>query len=111
MNGNLKVLRRKGKSYGVKETRDKYSKGKSIRKRDKSVYSRQEAGQWKADTVVSGQGKSKACFATLAERKTRFYIAVKMPDRRAQTMEDAIVSALSGFPSELVKTVTCDRGP
>ena len=57
--GNLKVLRRKGKSHGVKETRGKYSKGKSIRKRDKSVYSRQEAGHWEADTVVSGQGKSK----------------------------------------------------
>ncbi len=97
--GNLKVLRRKGKSHGVKETRGKYSKGKSIRKRDKSVYSRQEAGHWEADTVVSGQGKSKACFATLAERKTRFYIAVKLPDKKAGTMENAIVSALSAFPA------------
>ena len=78
VNGNLKVLRHKGKSHGVKETRGKYSKGKSIRKRDKSVYSREEAGHWEADTVVRGQGKSKACFATLAERKTRFYIAMKM---------------------------------
>lgn len=55
VNGNLKVLRRKGKSHGVKETRGKYNKGKSIRKRDKSVYSRKEAGHWEADTVVSGQ--------------------------------------------------------
>ena len=45
VNGNLKVLRHKGKSHGVKETRGKYSKGKSIRKRDKSVYSREEEGQ------------------------------------------------------------------
>ena len=110
VNGNLKVLRRKGKSHGAKETRGKYSKGKSIRKRDKSVYSRQEAGHWEADTVVSGQGKSKACFATIAERKTRFYIAVKMLDRRAETMENAIVAALSAFPPQLVKTITCDRG-
>ena len=88
----------------------KYSKGKSIRKRDKSVYSRKEAGHWEADTVVSGQDKSKACFATLAESKTRFYIAVKMPDRRAETMENAIVAALSAFPPQLVKTITCDRG-
>ena len=76
VNCNLKVLRRKGESHGVKETRGKYSKGKSICKRNKSVYSRQEAGHWESDTVVSGQDKSKACFATLAERKTRFYIAV-----------------------------------
>ena len=56
------------------------------------------------------QGKSKACFATLAERKTRFYIAMKMSDRRAETMENAIVAALSAFPPRLVKTITCDRG-
>ncbi len=35
---NLKVLRRKGKSRGKKETRGKFNLGKSIRKRDKSVY-------------------------------------------------------------------------
>ena len=95
VNGNLKVLRRKGKEHGSKETRGKFNKGKSIRKRSKSVYSRTEAGHWKADTVVSGLGKSKACFATLAERKIRFYIAVKMPDRKAETMENTLVSVLS----------------
>ena len=89
---NLKVLRRKGKSRGKKETRGKFNLGKTIRKRDKSVYKRQEFGHWEADTVVSGRGKSKACFATLAERKTRYYIAIKMPNRNAD------------------KTITCDRG-
>ena len=37
LNGNLKVLRRKGKSHLGKETRGKFNLGKSIRKRDKSV--------------------------------------------------------------------------
>ena len=109
--GNLKVLRRKGKSHGEKETRGKYNHAKSIRKRDKSVYSRKEAGHWEADTVLSGRGKSTACFATLAERKTRFYIAVKIPNRKAETMENALVNILSQFPPSLVKSITCDRGP
>ena len=104
--GNLKVLRRKGKRRGAKE----YSKGKSIRKRDKLVYSRQKAGHWEANTVVSGQGKSKTCFATLAECNTRFYITVNTPDRKTETMVNAIVSTLSAFPHQLVKTITCDRG-
>lgn len=107
---NLKVLRRKGKSRGKKETRGKFNLGKSIRKRDKSVYKRTEFGHWEADTVVSGRGKPKACFATLAERKSRYYIAIKMPNRNAETMAKAIISALSEFPSEAVKTITCDRG-
>ena len=110
LNGNLKVLRRKGKSHLGKETRGKFNLGKSIRKRDKSVYKRKEAGHWEADTVVSGQGKSKTCFATLAERKTRLYLAMKIPDRKADTMADAIISMLSEIPSELVKTITYDRG-
>ena len=110
LNGNLKVLRRKGKSHLGKETRGKFNIGKSIRKRDKSVYKRKEAGHWEADTVVSGQGKSKTCFATLAERKTRLYLAMKIPNRKADTMAAAIISMLSEFPSELVKTITCDRG-
>ena len=110
VNGNLKVLRRKGKTHGSKDNRGKYAKGKSIRKRDKSVYSRKEVGHWEADTVVSGLGKSKACFVTLAERKTRFYIAMKLPDKKALTVENAIVKLLSEYPPQLVKTITCDRG-
>lgn len=109
--GNLKVLRRKGKSHGKKEKRGKYNTGKSIRKRDKSVYRREEAGHWEVDTVLSGLGKSTACFATLVERKTRLYIAVKIPNRKAKTMENALVEILSQFPPSLVKTITCDRGP
>lgn len=110
LNGNLKVLRKKGKSHGKPETRGKFNKGKSIRKRDKSVYKRDIAGHWEVDTVVSGQGKSKACFATLAERKTRFYIAIKMQNRKADTMAKTIIETLSQFPPELVKSITCDRG-
>ncbi len=107
---NLKVLRRKGKSRGKLETRGKFNLGKSIRKRDKNIYKRIEFGHWEADTVVSGRGKSKCCFATIAERKTRYYIAIKMPNRNADTMAKTIISALSQFPSEAVKTITCDRG-
>ena len=44
--------------------------------------------------MVSGQGKSRACFVTLAERKKRFYIAVKMSGYRAETMAFSIVYAL-----------------
>lgn len=108
--GNLKVLRRKGRSRGAKETRGKFNVGKSIRKRDRSVYSRREVGHWELDTVVSGIGKSKACFATFAERKTRFYIAVKMQNRKADTMEETILRTLGAFPKRMVRTLTCDRG-
>ena len=49
------------------------------------------------------------CFATLAERKTRFYIAIKMPNRNTETMAKTIMEALSEFTNDAVKTITCDR--
>jgi IS30 family transposase len=110
LQSTLKNLRRKGKTRKRLGNGGRFTTGKSIRKRDKSVYNRQEFGHWEADTVVSGQGKSKACFATLAERKTRYYIAVKMPDRTGKSMADAMIKALSKFPKGAVKTITCDRG-
>ena len=110
-NGNAKVLRRKGKSMNGKVTRGKLlNKGKSIRKRDKSVYKRKEFGHWEIDTVVSGLGKSKACFVTLAERKTRYYIAIKVENRTAQVVKNATIKALQGYPEGAVKTITTVNG-
>ena len=108
--GNVKMLRKKGKTRKRLGNGGRFTTGKSIRKREKSVYKRQEVGHWEVDTVVSGIGKSKACFATFAERKTRYYIAVWMPDRKAESMEKAAIKALGNLPSEMVKSITCDRG-
>ena len=108
--GNIKVLRKKRKTRKRLGNGGRFTTGKSIRKRDKSVYKRREVGHWEVDTVDSGIGKSKACFATFAERKTRYYIAVWMPDRKAESMEKAAIKALGNLPNEMVKSITCDRG-
>ena len=109
VNGNKSLLRRKGKG-GWYETRGKQNKGKSIRKRDKRIYKRADYGHWELDTVVSGLGKSKACFITLVERKSRFYKAIKSPNRHADVVARLIIDYLKHFPSELVKTITTDNG-
>lgn len=44
------------------------------------------------------------------ERKTRFYLAFKMPDRAAKSTFSAIDQLLSLFPNEALKTFTSDRG-
>lgn len=109
LNGNKKVLRHKGKKYN--ETRGKIAnKGKSIRKRDKSVYKRKEFGHWEMDTVVSGRGKSKSSFVTLAERKTRYYIAIKVNTREAKEVSEAVIKEFSKLPQRAVKTITTDNG-
>ena len=109
INGNKKLLRRKGKG-GWYETRGKFNKGKSVRTRDKKIYKRADYGHWELDTVVSGRGKTKACFITLVERKSRFYKAIKSPNRHADVVASLIINYLKHFPSELVKTITTDNG-
>ncbi|EPY05630.1 transposase for insertion sequence element IS1086 [Paenibacillus alvei TS-15] len=53
------------------------------------VRKRETFGHWELDTVVSSRGKSKACVATFIERMTRHYLALRMPDRNAYSMEAA----------------------
>lgn len=60
--------------------------------------------------MVSSRGKSKGCFTTFVERKTRFYIAVRMKDRTSTSMLEATCSVLAQLPQEAVKSVTSDRG-
>ena len=112
---NMTKLRRKGKFKRPAETRGKFNDGgRTIRKRPKNVYKRNELGHWEGDTVESGRigttRKSKYCFVTLVERKSRFYIAILLPDRTAANVTPAIIKALKQFPKELVKTITFDRG-
>ena len=108
--GNVNVLRKKGKTRKRLGNGGRFTTGKSIRKRDKRIYKRKEFGHWEVDTVVSGRGKTKACFATIAERKTRYYIAIKIPNRTGEEMAKALIAELSKLPNEAVKTITCDRG-
>lgn len=114
LKGNMKKLRRKGNFKRPSESRGKFNIGKTIKQRPKHIYKREELGHWEADTVESGRighkRKSKYCFVTLAERKSRLYLAKQLPDRTSENVTAAIIELLSVFPKELRKTITCDRG-
>jgi IS30 family transposase len=92
------------------ETRGKLHIGKSIANRPKEVRKRERFGDWELDTVVSSRGKSKGCFATFAERKTRRYLAVKIPDQTASSTEQAFGLLSTHFPKGTFQTATVDRG-
>lgn len=74
LNGNLKVLRRKGKSHINKESRGKFNLGKSIRKRAKSVYSRKEAGHGKLILLSADKEKAKLVLPLLQKEKPVFIL-------------------------------------
>lgn len=102
-------LRHKGKRR-KKETRGKFSVGNSISIRPKEVKKRETFGHWELDTVVSSRGKTKACLATFVERKTRFYVAIKIKDRTAKSMLEAVKKLERALPKKALKSFTTDRG-
>ncbi|WP_047982132.1 IS30 family transposase [Ornithinibacillus contaminans] len=107
---DLNVLRHKGKRQKPQETRGRFNVGTSITERPKAVRKRETFGHWELDSVVSSRGKSKGCFATFVERKTRWYIALKMSNRSATSMEQAIRTLNGQLPSGAFQTATVDRG-
>ncbi len=84
--------------------------GTSISQRPKEDKSRSVFGHWEIDSMVSSRGKSKGCFATFVEQKSRLYTAFKTPDRTAGSMQTAITTLYNTLPSGAFKTGTTDRG-
>ena len=83
---DLSVLRRKGKTRQPKETRGTFRIGTSIAKRPKEVRNRETLATGSLILWCLPEAKSKGCLATFLERKTRFYLAFKIPDRTAKSM-------------------------
>ena len=107
---DLSVLRRKGNSRQPKETGGRFRIGTPIAKRPKEVRNRETFGHWELDTVVSSRGKNKGCLVAFLERKTRFYLASKIPDRTTKAIFSAIEQLCRLFPKETLITFTSDKG-
>lgn len=110
LNVPLTVLRRKGKSLTQPDNRGKFTIGKPISQRPQSIDTRDDFGHWELDTMVSSRGKSKGCFATFVERKSRLYTAIKIPDRTQCSMFKAIGELHATLPKNSFLTATTDRG-
>ena len=76
----------------------------------KNQRSKEFFGHWELDTVLPSRGESKVCLATFAERKSRFYICLKIPNRTSESMYEAIKKIVSLYPRKVFNLITCDRG-
>lgn len=116
--GGLEPLLRRYRRRDEKPDFDKrvdaasHTSYRSISERPLSVLQRLEFGHWEGDTVVGARG-SKECLFTLVERKTRYAIAVKIPDRT----QGSVIAALNSLERvyrdlfrKVFKTITFDNG-
>lgn len=106
LNGSKMYLRRKGKRYNYTGIVGRIKNTKSIHDRPIESDLRLRLGDWEVDTVESPKGK-KACIVTLVDRKSRFLKAALSLTRRADDVNQVIISLLEDEP---VYTITSDNG-
>ena len=87
---------------------------RSIEKRPTEVLKRLHAGHWEGDTVYSTRNGSRQCLLTLTERKTRFELIIKIPDRSTKSVKKAIDRIERQLGSrrfrEIFLSITFDNG-
>ena len=72
-----------------------------------NISSRAEFGHWEGDTVELVRGQS--YLVTMVERKTRFLLVTQVPNKKSETVRNAILSIFRHFP-QAVKSITLDNG-
>lgn len=72
-----------------------------------NISSRAEFGHWEGDSIELIRGKS--YLVTMVERKTRFTLVAHVPNKKSDTVRNAILSMFRHFP-QAVKSITLDNG-
>lgn len=79
----------------------------SIRQRPAEVEDRADPRHWEGDLVEGSRG---TFIATLVERRSRFVVFVKLPEKRTEVVVAALIRAVRKLPAALRKSLTWDRG-
>ncbi len=95
------------KRYGKQDYRGKIPGRVDISERPTVVDDRSRVGDWEADLVI-GKGH-KGAIATLAERRSRLYLAMPIARKTVALTTAALISLLTAF-KDFVHTITYDNG-
>jgi len=96
------------RGYSRKHSKSHIPARVSITERPKAVQERRQSGHWEAATIVSRQ--SRPTIQIIVERKARFTILNKMPNREAATMREAMNRSMCKLPRSLRRSITYDNG-
>lgn len=80
----------------------------TIHDRPKSVEKRNQFGHWESDTVRGF--KSSGCIATHVERKSRYSVFLKLPNRTTKPFMDSTIEFFSRIPQKRRRSFTVDHG-
>lgn len=78
-----------------------------ISERPASAEDRAVPGHWEGDLIAGSKG---SFIATLVERRTRYVMLIKVPNKKTSTVIPALIKHAQKLPTELYKSLTWDRG-
>ena len=87
--------------------------GRSIEERPGFIQSREEFGHWEADLVIGSKSGADQALLTLAERKTRNFFMIPIPDKKPESVMAALQDHMSAYGehmADVFKTITTDNG-
>lgn len=87
--------------------------GKSISERPEIVRLQKEEGHWEADTVIGKKKGGEAALLTLLEKKTRYYIVIRLSNKTSEAVMEAMNVLHKEFGDKfktVFKTITVDNG-
>jgi IS30 family transposase len=79
-----------------------------ISERPAEVEDRAVPGHWEGDLLMGASGRS--AVGTLVERTCRYLLLLHLTDARAETVDQAMRTAIATLPAEMFRTITWDQG-
>lgn len=103
-----KKLRRKGQRHSDRLPCGHLPIQNTIHDRPVEANTRQRLGDWECDTVRGAHHSG--CVATLVDRKSRYTVCAKLPNRTAKAFNMSVIQRMNQEPELTVLTLTCDQG-
>ncbi len=102
-----RALRRSRHAARAADGRGRILDAVSIAERPASVADRAVPGHWEGDLVA---GARNSYIATLVERRSRFTLLVKVPNKETASVTAALIQVVQQLPAGLMTSLTLDRG-
>ncbi|WP_152569061.1 IS30 family transposase [Streptococcus phocae] len=81
--------------------------GISIEKRPANINDRSTFGHWEIDSVLGLKTAGEPSVMTLVERQTRYALTIKLPEKKAEYVNQAVLDYMKDYP---IKSITADNG-
>ena len=104
----LRHSRKRRRRYGGRDHRGRIRNRRGLELRPAVVSERTRLGDWEGDTVAGRGGRG--YLLTQVERKSRYVVARRIPNRTSAEVNQAIRNSIRHIPIWLRRTLTLDNG-